>query len=121
MLLTLTAIAVGAVTTVPGAIGAGALCWAFYSGFVLDRAGTLTLDRGGGQALLTILLAAVAASAVAGLMRWARAVAADRPLARSLSASPVAPARLHLGTRRVQVIRPAVGRCNASGENLRWR
>jgi len=117
VLLTLTAIVIGAVTTMPGAIGAGALCWAFYSGFVLDRAGTLTFDRGGGQALLTILLSAVVASAVAGLMRWARAVAADRALARSLSANPVAPATLHLETRRVQVIRPAVGRCDAVGRN----
>lgn len=79
--------------SLPGSLGLAA-------GFVLDRAGTLTLDRGGGQALLTILLAAVVASAVAGLMRWARAVAADRASARSLSASPVAPARLHLETRR---------------------
>lgn len=47
VLLTLTAIAVGAVTTMPGAIGSGALCWAFYSGFVLDRFGTLTFERGG--------------------------------------------------------------------------
>jgi hypothetical protein len=76
-LLTITAIAVGAVTTVPGAIAAGALCWAFYSGFILDRAGTLTLSRGGGQTLATIVLCAVVASVVAGLMRWARAVAAD--------------------------------------------
>lgn len=97
VLLTLTAIAVGAVTTVPGAIGAGALCWAFYSGFVLDRAGTLTFDRGGGQALLTILLSAVVASAVVGLMRWARAVAADRALARSLSASANTPTWSHIG------------------------
>ncbi len=97
VLLTLTAIAVGAMTTVPGAIGAGALCWAFYSGFVLDRAGTLTFDRGGGQALLTILLSAMVASAVAGLMRWARAVAADRALARSLSASANTPTWNHIG------------------------
>ncbi|HEV7450974.1 MAG TPA: hypothetical protein VGO16_06225 [Pseudonocardiaceae bacterium] len=85
VLLTLTAIVVGAMTTMPGAIGAGALCWAFYSGFVLDRAGTLTLDRGGGQALLTILLCAMVASVVAGLLQWARAVAADRALARSIA------------------------------------
>ncbi len=39
---------------------------------------TLTFDRGGGQALLTIVLSAVVASAVAGLTRWARAVAAER-------------------------------------------
>ncbi|MCA1674441.1 MAG: hypothetical protein LC799_20375, partial [Actinobacteria bacterium] len=49
VLLTLTAVAVGAVTTVPGAIGAGALCWACYSGFVLGRLGTLTLDRVAGR------------------------------------------------------------------------
>jgi hypothetical protein len=83
-LLTVTAIAVGAVTTVPGAVAAGALCWAFYAGFILDRAGTLTLDRGGGQMLLTVVLSAVAASAVAGLVRWARAVAADSAPARSV-------------------------------------
>jgi hypothetical protein len=92
VLLTLTAIAVGAVTTVPGAIGAGALCWAFYSGFVLDRLGSLTLDRGGGQALLTIVLSAMVASAVAGLVRWARAVAADRAL--------TVPTLSHAGGRR---------------------
>ncbi|HEY2762988.1 MAG TPA: hypothetical protein VGJ13_03095, partial [Pseudonocardiaceae bacterium] len=62
VLLTLTAITVGAVTTVPGGIGTGALCWAYYSGFVLDRFGTLTFDRGGGQALLMIVLAATVAS-----------------------------------------------------------
>ena len=97
VLLTLTAIAVGVVTTVPGAIAAGALCWAFYSGFVLDRAGTLTLGRGGGQALLTILLCAMVASAVAGLLRWARAVAADRALARSLSTRATTPRWSHIG------------------------
>jgi hypothetical protein len=87
VLLTVTAIAVGAATTVPGAIAAGALCWAFYCGFILDRAGTLTLDRSGGQTLLTIVLSAAAASVVASLMRWARAVAADCALARQLPAS----------------------------------
>ncbi len=97
-LLTVIAIALGAMTTVPGAIGAGALCWAFYSGFVLDRAGTLTLDRGGGQALLTILLSAVVASAVAGLMRWARAVGAERTQARPLSITPIPTASIR--TRR---------------------
>jgi hypothetical protein len=92
VLLTITAIAVGAVTTVPGAIGAGALCWAFYSGFVLDRLGSLTLDRGGGQALLTIVLSAMVASAVARLVRWARAVGAERAL--------TAPAGSHIGVPR---------------------
>jgi hypothetical protein len=77
VLLTITAIAVGAVTTMPGAIGTGAICWAFYSGFVVNRAGILTLDRGGGQALLIILLAAMVASAVASLARWVRIIAAD--------------------------------------------
>lgn len=86
-LLTVTAMAVGAATTVPGAIAAGALCWAFYCGFILDRAGTLTLNRGGGQTLLTIVLSAAAASTVASLLRWARAVAADCALERQLSAS----------------------------------
>jgi hypothetical protein len=93
VLLTLTAAVVGVVTTLPGAIGAGALCWACYSGFVLDRFGTLTLGRGGGQALLVIVLAATAASAAAGLVRWARAVAADLASARSPSAAPATSTR----------------------------
>jgi hypothetical protein len=114
VLLTLTAIVVGAMTTVAGAIGAGALSWAFYSGFVLNRTGILTLDRSGGQALLMIVLAATVGSAVAGLARWARAVAADYASARSLPAAPTTPARLHLETRRVQAIRPAAGRCEIS-------
>jgi hypothetical protein len=114
VLLTLTAIVVGAVTTVPGAIGAGALCWAFYSGFVLNRSGILTWDRSGEQALLIIMLAATVASTIAGLMRWARAVAADHASARSLPTGPIAPARLHLETHRVQAIRPAAGRCDIS-------
>lgn len=78
VLLTLTASALGAVSTVPGAIGAGALCWACYSGFVLNRMGVLTLDGGGEQALLTIVLAATATSGGASLMRWIRAVVNDR-------------------------------------------
>lgn len=94
VLLTLTATVVGAVTTVSGAIGAGALCWAFYSGFVLNRTGILTMDRSGGQALLIIVLAATVASTIAGLARWARAVAADHASTRSLPAGPIAPARL---------------------------
>jgi hypothetical protein len=76
VLLTLTTLMVSAVTTVPGVIGAGALCWAFYSGFVLNRTGILTSDRGGGQALLVIVLSATVASALAGLLRWAQTVAA---------------------------------------------
>jgi hypothetical protein len=71
VLLTLTALMVSAVTTVPGVIGAGALCWAFYSGFVLNRTGNLTLDRGGGPVLLVIVLSATVASALAGLLHRA--------------------------------------------------
>lgn len=81
VLLTLTAVGVAVLTTVPGAIGAGMLCWAFYSGFVLDRFGDLTLRQGAVPALLLMLLLPTAASAVAGLLRWARAVAADRAMA----------------------------------------
>ena len=44
--------------------------------FVLNRTGILTLDRGGGQALLMIVLSATVASALAGLCRWAQTVAA---------------------------------------------
>jgi hypothetical protein len=87
VLLTLTAIVVGAFTTLHGAIGAGAMCWSCYSGFVLNRFGLLSFDRGGGQALLVIALAAMSASAVAALARWARAVAADQASARALSAA----------------------------------
>jgi hypothetical protein len=66
VLLTLTAVGIAVLTTVPGAIGAGMLCWAFYSGFVLDSFGDLTLHHGAGPALLTMLLLPAAASAVAG-------------------------------------------------------
>lgn len=66
VLLTLTAVGVAVLTTVSGALASGVLCWAFYSGFVLDSFGDLTLHRGAAQALLLMLLLAAAASAAAG-------------------------------------------------------
>lgn len=68
---------VRACTTVPGAISAGVLCWGFYSGFVLDRFGVLTLAHGCGQALTLIVLAAMTASVITAALRLVHAIAAD--------------------------------------------
>lgn len=65
-------VAVGAVTTLPGALLAAAQAWGLYAGFVLGHAGQLELSTRSGLAAGVLVAAAVAGS-LGGLLATARA------------------------------------------------
>jgi hypothetical protein len=69
IVVALTAAAVGAASTPPGALAAALPLWALDTGFVINRLGTLSLDHRTIPALATTILAAEACCMVGG---WAR-------------------------------------------------
>jgi hypothetical protein len=58
-LLIATAGIVGTLTTPVGAVASAAQCWAFYTGFILNRLGVLTFDHGSLTTLLVIVLTGI--------------------------------------------------------------
>jgi hypothetical protein len=62
LLLTAAAALVGALTTPIGALASALQCWAFYTGFLLNRQGVLTLDHPSRTALAIIVFAGVVPS-----------------------------------------------------------
>jgi hypothetical protein len=62
LLLTAAAAMLGALTTPIGALASALQCWAFYTGFLLNRQGVLTLDHLSRNALAVIVLAGVVPS-----------------------------------------------------------
>jgi hypothetical protein len=67
--LVLVAAVVGALTSVPEAVVAGVFCWAFYAGFVLNRAGELGFDDRSRFGLIALVAVAVLSSGAAALTR----------------------------------------------------
>jgi hypothetical protein len=57
VLLAVTAGTVGALTTPIGALSSATQCWAFYTGFILNRFGVLTFDH---RSLVTLAVMALA-------------------------------------------------------------
>lgn len=62
LLLTAAAAMVGTLTTPIGALASALQCWAFYTGFLLNRQGVLTFDHPSRTALAIIVFAGVAPS-----------------------------------------------------------
>lgn len=77
-LLALATLAVGAGTTVPGALACAAQAWGMYSGFWLHGLGELRLDRPSVTGLVVLVLLGVSASALALLVRAVAEVLARR-------------------------------------------
>ena len=59
LLLTAAAAMVGTLTTPIGALASALQCWAFYTGFLLNRQGVLTFDHPSRTALAIIVFAGV--------------------------------------------------------------
>ena len=62
LLLTAAAAMVGALTTPIGALASALQCWAFYTGFLLNRQGVLTFDHASRTALAIIVFTGVVPS-----------------------------------------------------------
>ena len=70
LLLTATAAMVGALTTPIGALASALQCWAFYTGFLLNRQGVLTFDQSSRTALAIIVFAGVVSSLLLAAAKW---------------------------------------------------
>ena len=62
LLLLTAAAAVGSLTTSIGALASALQCWAFYTGFLLNRQGILTFDHASRSALAIIVFVGVVPS-----------------------------------------------------------
>ena len=62
LLLTAAAAMVATLTTPIGALASALQCWAFYTGFLLNRQGVLTFDHASRSALAIIIFASVVPS-----------------------------------------------------------
>jgi hypothetical protein len=70
LLLTAAAAMVGTLTTPLGALASAWQCWAFYTGFLLNRQGVLTFDHASRSALAIIVFAGVVPSLLLAAARW---------------------------------------------------
>ena len=86
ILLIATAGIVGTLTTPVGAVASAAQCWAFYTGFILNRLGVLTFDHGSLTTLLVIVLTGIMPSL---LLTTARRLPNTRHSIRTLAGWPV--------------------------------
>ena len=71
-------LAVAAVTTAGGALGAAAQCWALWDGFLVNRLGELVLTRPGVDGLLLLALVSLVTTVAARCLRRVDSGRADR-------------------------------------------
>lgn len=76
-LLAATAAAIGATTTIGGALAAAAPCWALWNGFLLNELGRLTFTTADLHGLIAIAAAAVVAAVLATARRHVARAAAS--------------------------------------------
>lgn len=70
LLLTAAAAMVGTLTTPIGALASALQCWAFYTGFLLNRLGVLTFNHPSRTALAIIVFAGVVPSLLLTATKW---------------------------------------------------
>ena len=71
-------LAVAAVTTAGGALGAAAQCWALWDGFLVNRLGELAPTRPGVDGLLMLAVVSLVTTVVASCLRMVDSGLADR-------------------------------------------